>query len=309
MIAPTVLWPTLLGVSFLAAGLITYRRDVRAFASRKGFALVAFGPAFVAAALAAFAGEHFTITATLAALVPKWLPARLFIAYLVGTAHLSAATSFVARRLVRWSSLFLAIMFALFALLMDFPAAVTHPGVRIAWSLAARQTTFSIGALALFATVTRNDWPHSSSVLATIARLWTAVVLVFYGMENVLFPRFAPGVPSLTPTAAWVPLPAIVAYATGILLLLFGLAMLVAKYAPVAAAACGYLMLLLTLGLYVPQYFIARTVPQHIVAINFIFDTLLFAGTMLVISRAITETTAFDPIADRDRRSSTLVPA
>lgn len=308
MIAPTVLWPTLLGVSFLAAGLITYRRDASAL-SREALPLVAFGPAFVAAALAAFAGEHFTITATLAALVPKWLPARLFIAYLVGAAHLSAALSFVARRFVRWSSLLLAIMFALFALLMDFPAAVTHPGVRIAWSLAARQTTFSIGALALFATVTRNDWPHSSTVLAWVARLWTAVVLVFYGMENVLYPRYAPGVPSLTPTATWVPLPTLIAWATGILLILFGLAMLVAKHAGAAAAACGYLMLLLTLGLYVPQYFIARTVPQHIVAINFIFDTLLFAGTMLVISRAITEATAFAPVAAADRRSSTPVPA
>ena len=291
MIAPTVLWPALLGIVFLAVGIVTYRRDIAGASPREAFGLVAFGPALVAASLAAFAGEHFTATASLAQLVPKWLPGRLFIAYLVGAAHFAAASSFATRRYVRWAAFFLAVMFALFALLMDLPAAITHPGVRIAWSLAARQATFSIGALALFATVTKDRWPNSSNVLAAIARLWTAGVLVFYGIEHVLYPRFAPGVPSMAPTAAWVPAPTAIAIATGILLIGFGLAMLAERYASAAAAACGALMVLLTLALYVPQFFIARTVPQHVVAINFVFDTLLFGGTMLVISRAIADTT------------------
>src|SRR4051812_20771607 len=115
MTAPTVLWPTLLGVLFLTAGIFTYRRDFHAGTSSSAFGLVVFGPAFVAAALAAFAGEHFTIASTIAQLVPKWMPARLFIAYFVGAAHLAAAASFVARRYVRWSSICLAVMFALFA--------------------------------------------------------------------------------------------------------------------------------------------------------------------------------------------------
>src|SRR5258708_21183781 len=124
---PTVFWPTLLGLSFLAAGVIAYRRDLRAAAPRDAFGLVAFGPVFVAAGLAALAGEHFTLAATLATLVPKWLPARLFIAYFVGVAHLAAALSFVARRYMKWSTLALAVMFALFVLLMDLPAAIARP--------------------------------------------------------------------------------------------------------------------------------------------------------------------------------------
>jgi hypothetical protein len=38
--------------------MITYRQDFRAAESRGAFALVAFGPVFVAASLAAFAGEQ-----------------------------------------------------------------------------------------------------------------------------------------------------------------------------------------------------------------------------------------------------------
>jgi uncharacterized membrane protein len=283
--APAVFWPALLGVSFLVAGLITYRRHVQAATGDEG--LVALGPVFVAASLAAFAGEHFTAAASLATLVPKWLPARLFIAYFVGVAHLAAALSFVAKRYVRWSSLCLAIMFALFVLTMDLPGAIAHPTIRIAWSLAARETTFAIGALALFASVIRDDDPQSANTIATIARIWTACVLVFYGLENVLYPQYAPGVPDTTPTAAWIPLPLVVAYVTGVLLIVFGIAMFIEKYAASAVALCGWLMTLLTLALYVPQVFVARGVSQQVTALNFIFDTLLFAGTMLVISGAI----------------------
>jgi uncharacterized membrane protein len=290
MAAPAVFWPTLLGLSFLTAGLITYRRSIHGGTPRDAFGLSALGPVFVAASLAAFAGEHFTAATSLAQLVPKWLPARLFIAYFVGVAHLAAALSIVARRYIRWSAIFLAIMFGLFVLLMDLPAAIGHPTIRIYWSLAARQTTFAMGGLALFATEMRDHRRQLAMTLATIARIWTAGVLIFYGIEHLLYPQYSPGVPDLTLTAAWVPIPLVIAYATGILLVTYGIAMLVEKYASSAAAQCGLLMLLLTLALYVPQFFLATNVSERVTAINFVFDTLLFAGTVLVIGGAISNT-------------------
>jgi len=289
-VTPTVLWPTLLGLSFLAAGLVTYRRDFRTHAPREAFGLVAFGPAFVAAALAAFAGEHFTAATSLAALVPKWLPGHVFIAYFVGVAHLAAATSFVARRYMRWSTIGLAVMFGLFVLLMDLPAAIARPSIPLNWLLAARQATFAIGGVALFATVTKSDSPPLSRTLATIARIWTAIVLVAYGIQHLVHPEYTPGVPSPVPTAAWVPFPQLIAYATGMLLVASGIMMFVRRYASAGAALGGLLMLLLTLALYVPQFFLAGNDQARITAINFVFDTLLFAGMLLVISKAISDT-------------------
>ncbi len=286
---PAVFWPTLLGLSFLAAGLVTYRRDFRAGAPRDAFGLVALGPTFVAAALAAFAGEHFTAAASLAALVPKWLPAPLFIAYFVGVAHLAAASSFVARRYIRWSTIGLAVMFGLFVLLMDLPAAIARPASPLGWILAARQTTFAIGALALFASESRGGSSQSWRTLALIAGIWTAIVLVFYGIQHVIHPQYTPGVPSPVVTAAWVPLPRLLAYATGLLLIACGFVMFARRYASAAAALCGLLMMLLTLALYVPQFFLAGNVQQRVTAINFVFDTLLFAGTVLVVSKAISD--------------------
>lgn len=292
MTAPAVYWPVLLGILFLVAGMIRYRPSADAPVSRGALGLVRFGPVFVAASLAAFAGEHFTAGPSLAAIVPKWLPAPLFIAYFVGVAHLAAASSFAARRCVRWAAFFLALMFALFVLLMDLPGAMSHPGIRIDWSLAAREATFSIGALALFATETSGQWPVAAARLATVAKIWTAGVLVFYGIENILYPQYWPGVPDVISTATWVPTATVVAFATGLLLIGCGVAMFVDRYAAGAAATAGLVMVLLTLALYVPQFFVARDVPQHVLALNFVFDTLLFGGTMLVIGRAIMETTA-----------------
>jgi uncharacterized membrane protein len=249
--------------------------------------LAGLGPTFVAASLAAFAGEHFTLAPSLAQLVPRWLPARLFIAYFVGAAHLAAATSFVTRRYVRWAALGLGVMFALFVLLMDLPGSIAHPASRINWMLAARETTFAIGGFALFATMSRLSWPRVPTTLIGIARLWTAFVLVYYGIDHVLHPRLSPGVPGTELTAAWVPLPRGLAYATGAALIASGIAMVAEKYAASAAALSGCVMLVLTLVLYVPQFFLARTASQYITAYNVVFDTLLFAGTLLVICRAV----------------------
>lgn len=287
MISPASFWPFALGLGFLLAGICTYRRDLLAESSGTRSRVIVLGPVFVAASLAAFAGEHFTAARSLAQMVPKWMPARVFIAYFVGVAHLAAALSFVARRYIRWSAIFLAIMFALFVLLLHLPGAIAHPGLRIAWIVSVRETTFTMGALALFATAVRGDFSNLSNRLAAVARVWTGMVLIFFGIENILYPQFSPGVPDTLPTASWVPLPVVISYLAGILLIGFGIAMLVRKYAGAGGMFAGFLMLLLTLVLYVPQFFLASNVGQQVTAINFVFDTLLFAGTLLVITKAI----------------------
>jgi len=153
--------------------------------------------------------------------------------------------------------------------------------------VAVRETTFSMGALALFSTAVRDRWPTRASSLAAMARVWTGMVLIFYGIEHFIHPEYSPGVPDSQMTASWVPLPLVLAYLTGILLIAFGIAMFVRKYASSGGMLAGLLMLLLTLVLYVPQLFLAGSVSEEITAINFVADTLLFAGTMLLITKAI----------------------
>ncbi len=54
-----------------------------------------------------------------------------------------------------------------------------------------------------------------------------------------------------------------------------------------SAASIGALMALLTVGLYVPILAVTNDVSQMTEAINFVFDTLLFGGTALLVARAM----------------------
>src|SRR5262249_52708370 len=94
------------------------------------------------------------------------------------------------------------------------------------------------------------------------------------------------GVPSTALTAAWVPAPTVISYATGLILIGCGVVMFIRKAAASAAASAGLLMIVLAAGLYVPQFFLGHSVADHVKAINFIFDTLLFGGMMLIIGAA-----------------------
>jgi uncharacterized membrane protein len=133
---------------------------------------------------------------------------------------------------------------------------------------------------------TASGGQHSAQ-FASFARLWTALVIVYFGTQNLLYPQYAPGVPDQQPTSAWVPAPYLVAYVTGVILVALGIAMLFNKIAVAAITSVGIFMTLLTVALFVPDLFLSHGVPAQVMAINFVADTLLFAGTMFAVARAI----------------------
>jgi hypothetical protein len=86
-----VLWPWLVGLVFLAAGLISIRKELLTAHGLNRW--IELGPVFVAAPLAVFAAEHFVTARAMEQIVPVWMPACLFWAYFVGCALIAAATS------------------------------------------------------------------------------------------------------------------------------------------------------------------------------------------------------------------------
>src|SRR5215469_1879859 len=57
--------------------------------------IMPFGRLFFAIPMAVFGSEHFTATADIARLVPRWIPAHTFWVYLVGLGFLCAALGIV----------------------------------------------------------------------------------------------------------------------------------------------------------------------------------------------------------------------
>jgi uncharacterized membrane protein len=267
------------GIAALVAGLLLVRVRIRE-ASGADKAIV-LGPVFDAAALAVFAAEHFLTAQDLMTIVPPWLPGPLFWTYFVGAAWLAAAISFIAWRLVHWSAALLALAFLIIVATIDLPNLPAHVNERLFWTLTVRELSFAGGAMVLAGSM----WPHrswASSALIRFGRGIVAIVFVFYGIQHLLFPLFAPGVPLEKLTPAWVPFPTLLAYLVGIILVLAGIGLFLRPTIRIAAATSGIVLLLLTVFLYVPILALEIQTPLAVEGINYVFDTLLFAGTALL---------------------------
>ena len=286
MFTHVVFWPWFAGLVFIAVGLVAFRKE---FAAARGLdKLIALGPVFVAAALAVFSADHFTQARDIMQMVPAYMPWHLFWAYFVGCALLAAATSLVAMRFVRLSATLLGVMFFLFVLMMDLPAAVADPGDRLAWNFVLRESAFAGGAWALVGSQGRQLETGKQNWMVLIGRICAAIAAIFYGVQQLLHPELAPGVPDVALTPAGVPLHAFWGYPVGAILLVAGVALLFNLWPRTAAASIGGLMTLLAAFLYLPILLLTRDPSQMVQAINVVFDTLFFGGMALLVGRADT---------------------
>jgi uncharacterized membrane protein len=256
-----------------------------------------FGRLFFAIPLAVFGSEHFTVTAGIAALVPRWIPAPTFWVYLVGLAFLCAALSIAVLVQARLAAALVGMTFLIFVLTMDMPAVVANPGNRFSWALALRQLAFSGGAFA-FAISQWSTRPGRSPVrpitaLAAVPRFFVGIASLFYGAEHLLHPEFLPGVPLKKLTPEWIPGRIVVGYLVGLVLIAAGVCLVLNKKARVAATTLGITIMLTVLGVYLPMLLRA---PTDIVALNYFFDTMLFGGTILLTANALDEKTG-NPIS------------
>src|SRR5215471_10597773 len=154
-IPSTVIWSYCVFAAVLAIGLATIFFRGGWQKARGLDKLIMFGPLFYAAPLAAFGTEHFTLTAAIASIVPKWIPWHLFWAYFVGACFIAAALSLVTRIQARLAGSLLALTFFLFVVLMDVPVWARHPESRFAPTFVLRELSFSGGALALAASLSQ----------------------------------------------------------------------------------------------------------------------------------------------------------
>ena len=266
------------GVAALASGLILALPRVQA-ASGAG-KLIALGPVFDSAPLLVFSMEHFFSGHDLMKMVPRWLPGPLFWTYFVGACLVAAAVSFIAFQCVRWSASLLALLFLIIVATLDLPNVAKGMHDRFFWILTVRETAFASGAIVLAGSV----WPGRSvgAALVRIGRLVLAPIFVFYAIEHFLFPHNVPGVPLEKMTPDWMPAPVLIAYLAGITLLVAGPALLFRRTVRIAAAGSGLVLLLITVFFYVPILLTELHSPLAVEGLNYIYDTMLFAGTALL---------------------------
>ncbi len=287
MLSSINFWMCLAGLIYLVAGVFTFRQEISA--ARGWDKLIAMGCMFIAVPLAVFAPEHFGGPMKISDMIPTWMPVRWFWAYFVGCALFAAAASLTARKFVRLSSTLLGLMFFLFVCLMHIPNALTDPKNQLEWEIVLRDLSFAAGAWALTGLYIRASSPQLSKWMILFGRIVIATAAIFFAVEHFLHPGLAPGVPSEKVTPSWVPFPSVWGYLTGAILLAAGIGLALNKKSRIAATAIGALMTALTLFLYLPIWILARggTTPEIMEAINYVFDTLLYGGTALVLASAL----------------------
>jgi len=191
------------------------------------------------------------------------------------------------RKFVRLSSTLLGLMFFLFVCMIYLPSALAHPQDRFGWEYVLRDLSFAGGAWALAGLHSRASSPQASKWMILFGRIVVAMAAIFFAVEHFLHPEFAPGVPSEKMTPSWVPFPSVWAYLAGAILLAAGIGLALNKRARIAAASIGALMTVLTLFLYVVVLILAHDGPDINDALNYVAETLLFAGAALVLASAL----------------------
>ncbi|HEY2434347.1 MAG TPA: hypothetical protein VGI12_16860 [Vicinamibacterales bacterium] len=285
-ITPTVAGMCGAGLVVLVIGLLAAKHEV---ARASGLdSIVALANVCVAVPLAVFGALHLFGVRFVLPLVPRYMPGRLFWAYLVGVALMAASLSIATRVAVRWSGLLFGLTMFLFVAMIHFPGALRTPHDRIIWMIVFREMSFG-GAgwlLAGCAMAARRE-PGWRGLIA-VGRVCAIAALLVFGVEHFLHPLGMPGVPLAKEMPSWVPARPLIDYVTGAALLAAAASVLTTRTRTVAAAAGGWLLLLL-LVIYVPVMIAALSNPGvgvQLEGVNYFADTLLFTGVLLALARA-----------------------
>ncbi|HTZ98961.1 MAG TPA: hypothetical protein VMB02_01435 [Candidatus Aquilonibacter sp.] len=279
-----VIWSASVGGAVFAFGFVTMlvRGDWR---KARGFdKLILFGTVFYAAPLAAFGTEHFTLTREIASIVPAWIPWHMFWAYFVGACFIAGPLSMVTRIRARLAASLVGLTFFLFVVLMDAPGWVRHLHDRFALTFALRELAFSGGALALAASL-REARERGAHVLATIARYFVAVPVLFYSFEQFRHGDHVPGVPLEPLTPAWIYGHAVWTYVAAVVYAVGGALLLVNRKTRAAATWVGLSVLLVELVVYVPIGVVERASLDN--GLNYVADTLMFCGAVFLLAGAM----------------------
>jgi uncharacterized membrane protein YphA (DoxX/SURF4 family) len=175
--------------------------------------------------------------------------------------------------------------FFLFVALMDVPAWAQNPRDRFAAALALRELSFSGGALALAASLSRQWSERGAHVLATIARYFVGISLVFYSFEQFLHGNYVPGVPLDRLTPEWIWGHSIWTYLAAVVYAVTGILLVVGKKTRAAATWTGLTVLFVELVVYLPIGVVDRASLDN--GLNYVADTLMFCGAVLLLAGAM----------------------
>jgi uncharacterized membrane protein YphA (DoxX/SURF4 family)/uncharacterized membrane protein len=250
--------------------------------------LIIFGPLFYAVPIAAFGTEHFMIPKDIASMVPQFIPWHMFWTYFIGACFIAAGFSLAAKIQAQLAASLLGFTFFVFVTTMDIPGWLRTPHDRFVTALMLRELSFSSGALALAASLTTHWRERQTHILATWARYTMAVTILFYSFEQFLHADHVPALPLELVTPDRILMHALWTYLTAAVFVVTGIMLLVGTKTRLAAAVTGLSILIVEFVVYIP---IAWWERASLEGINYLYDTLMYCGAVLMLAAAMPQQT------------------
>jgi uncharacterized membrane protein len=208
-----------------------------------GFAHV--GRLLFAVALAGFGVLHFTAGDFLVGRAPAWpvdVPGQRLWAWSTGAALAAVAAAIVTGRQARIASLFAGALIAGWALLRNIPPTVASELLSPQWTQAGKSLVLAGGAIAVGGSLPpaplggtpSGRFLDTTTAFLRCGSISLGLFMVLCGIQHFKYDAF---VSSLVP--AWIPGAYFWTYATGLLLVAFGVGLLVPRLERTAAALAG----------------------------------------------------------------------
>jgi uncharacterized membrane protein len=202
---------------------------------------VAFGLAFAGIGLLCLIARDFALNWQP---YPEGLPSREAWAMASGAVGLVGGLLTVARPTRRLGGLILAVFVGLWALALHAPLVGAKPAVIAGWNGLAESTALALGALV----ISREARPGLADPLVALALRLFGACCVIFGLAHFAYAEFTS---QMVP--AWLPMRLQLAYLTGAVHALTGLAMLAGFRPRLAAAVEGLMMLSFVVLVHLPR--------------------------------------------------------
>lgn len=286
-ISSSSFWIHFIGAALLIVGcILVVKREVPGVHGIDK--IVPFGKVFFAVPMAVFGMQHFSSPSFVAQVVPSWMPWHLFWVYFVGTALIASTLSIITGVQARLAALLLGLMLFLFVAMLHVPNVVHSAFNRFAVAAALRDLAFGGSILAFAGALPWHGQSRVAHALITLGRFLFAIAMIVFGVEHLLHPGFAPGVPLEKEMPSWIPGHLLWSYLTGAALVVSGLCIVFNKRARLAATWLGIVLLLLVWFVYLPME-IAHPSAEISGELDYLVDTLALSGSALLIAEALRE--------------------
>src|SRR5262245_48841814 len=254
------------------------------------YKLTTIGRFFLAISMVAFGAQHFVHLDFVTRVFPKlplWIPARVFLACVLGAFLVAAGAAMMIEKAARLTAMLLGAVILSSFLLLYFPLLLTNPPNGGLWTSAGKALALSGGSFLVAGSFpvkpasAANTLARAARALARLVplgRFFLAAFLILCGIEHFIYVEI---VTKMVPS--WIPGGVFWTYFTGVALIAGGAGISVSITSRLAGALSGLMIFLWVVFLHIPR---AAANLRDANEMTAVFEALAFSGAAFLVAAA-----------------------